>query len=193
MKNPKQYFYYLFFLLVTGILMSGCATTSSTKAKPLEISNEQSIDLTRYQIVTVLPFDSALDSEIDRSVGVKFASDIETRLENDFGPLFQEVRMDDPLGQNDELIVTGTITTYKPGNKFARGMLIGLGAAKFKADLNLKDSVDGRVLLSAPISKLWAWGGLLGATKGIEDMMNESAAAVANTVARSKGWNPKCK
>ncbi len=173
MKNPKQYFYYLFFLLVTGILMSGCATTSSTKAKPLEISKEQSIDLTRYQIVTVLPFGSTLGSEIDRSVGVKFASDIETRLENDFGPLFQEVRMDDALGQKDELIVTGTITTYKPGNKFARGMLIGLGAAKFKADLNLKDSVDGKVLLSAPISKLWAWGGLLGATKGIEDMVQQ--------------------
>jgi hypothetical protein len=64
-------------------------------------------------------------------------------------------------------------------------------AASFKGDLILKDAADNRVLFSAPFDKLWAWGGYLGASRGIEDMVTESAASVAATVARAKGWQPQ--
>jgi hypothetical protein len=118
--------------------------------------------------------------------------DVAIRLQSHFGPIFQEVRSQArPLGTNDELIVTGTIRDYRPGDRFARAMLIGMGAAKFKGDLILKDGADNRVLLSAPFDKLWAWGGWLGASKGIEDMVSESEASAAATVAQAKGWRPQ--
>jgi hypothetical protein len=181
-------------LLTIGIaLLAGCATsnpdTSSTHAKALKTA-PGSLDLSRYRIATVLPFQTS--NNIDSSVGVKFALDVAIRLQSDFGPIFQEVRSQSrPLGTNDELIVTGTIRDYRPGDRFARAMLIGMGAAKFKGDLMLKDGADNRVLLSAPFDKLWAWGGFLGASKGIEDMVSESEASAAATVARAKGWQPQ--
>jgi hypothetical protein len=69
-------------------------------------------------------------------------------------------------------------------------MLIGTGVAIFDADLILRDGATQQDLLRAPMSKLWAWGGLLGASKGIEDMTEESAASAAKTVAVHKGWRP---
>ncbi len=79
-----------------------------------------------------------------------------------------------PLKTGNELIVTGTIRSYEPGSRFGRAMLIGLGAASFNGDLILKDGTTDTILLSAPFDKLWAWGGILGASKGIEDMVSES-------------------
>ena len=86
------------------------------------------------------------------------------------------------------IIVTGTIRSYRPGSRFWRFMLIGLGSASFKGDLTLKRAQDKSVLYEAPFDKLWAWGGILGMSKGIDDMVSESEAAVANTVAQAKGW-----
>jgi Domain of unknown function (DUF4410) len=187
-------------LLVTmaGIVLAfgfaGCTTNdpakSSVHAAPLKTKNSAMVDLTKYQIATVIPFGVTQDKDIDPSIGAKFASDVAIRLQYDFGVLFQEVRQGLPLNQTNELIVGGDITTYKPGDKFARFMLIGLGAASFKGDLVLKDAQSNQKLLDAPFDKLWAWGGFLGASKGIEDMQSETAASVAGTIARAKGWEP---
>lgn len=179
-------------LLVFMIAISvvGCATTSSVRATALKPTTGTNVDLSKYQIATVVPFDTAPEKKIDPSIGVKFSEDIATRLQNDFGPLFQEVRKGASIGKEDELIVTGTIKTYKPGSKFGRAMLIGVGAASFEGDLILKDATDNHVLLIAPFDKLWAWGGALGMSKDIDDMVSESAAAVASTVAQAKGWKP---
>ena len=89
------------------------------------------------------------------------------------------------------MIVTGTIRKYRRGSKFARAMLIGLGSASFEGEVSLKDGADGRVLYTAPFDKLWAWGGIAGMSKGIEDMVAETEAMVAATIARAKGWVPQ--
>jgi hypothetical protein len=184
------------FLLTAAVafLAAGCATsnpdTSSTHAKALKPAGGVAVDLGRYRIATVTPFQTT-NSDIDPSVGAKFSVEVAMRLRSDFGPIFQEVRKEtSPLGTNDEVIVTGIIRDYRPGDRALRAALIGLGAAKFKGDLILKDGADNRVLFSAPFDKLWAWGGMLGASKGIEDMLAESEASVAATVARAKGWQP---
>jgi Domain of unknown function (DUF4410) len=175
-----------------ALLAPGCQTaspTSSTHAAMLKPSTAANVDLSKYQIATVLPFQT--QSPVDPSIGAKFANEVALRLKSDFGPIFQDVRKElPPLGTNNELIVTGTITEYKPGDKFYRAMLIGMGAASFKGNLVLKDGADGRILMDAPMSKLWAWGGALGASKGIDDMVTESQASVAATVAHAKGWQP---
>ncbi len=183
-------------LLLCGlaVLGAGCATDnpamSSTRAEPLTAAVGAGVDLSRYQIATVLPIAST-KSNIDASIGASFANEVAMRLQHDYGPLFGTVRKDaDPLGATNELIVTGTIRDYRPGDPFARAMLIGMGAASFKGDLILKDATDNRVLFDAPCDKLWAWGGALGASKTIDEMVKESEATAAATVARAKGWQP---
>ncbi len=140
-------------------------------------------------MVTVKPFDTSKAKDAEPSVGVKFAEEIARRLKYDFGTLFVEVNMGNPSGATNELIVTGEITKYAPGDKAMRGILIGLGAASFNGDLCLKNN-DSQ-LIQVPFDKLWAWGGTLGMSKGIEDMEAETAASIVNTVARQKGWTPQ--
>lgn len=176
---------------ITG-MVTGCSTTSSTRAHTLKATTGTGVDLSKYQVATVLPFEPATGS-VDASIGLKFAEGVTARLQKDYGPLFNEVRKTSPLGREDELVVTGVIRAYKPGDRFARAMLIGLGAASFKGDLILKDGQSNRVLLAAPFDKLWAWGGMLGASRGIEEMVAESEAVVAATVAQAKGWNGSTK
>ena len=173
-----------------AVIGTGCSTTSSTRSNVLKPTTGAGVDLSKYQTATVLPFEPVTGKKIDASIGAKFSDGVVTRLQSDFGPIFKEVRKAPSLGKADELIVTGTIRAYRPGSRFGRAMLIGVGSASFEGDLVLKDGADNRVLYSAPFDKLWAWGGILGMSKSIEDMVSESEAAVAGTVAQAKGWKP---
>lgn len=177
-------------VLVLGAL-SGCATTKSGSAKSLlDESAAQELDLRAYNRATVMTFDTvgAKGKKLTPEIASAFSDDLARRLREDFGPLFAEVRRGDPLNLADELIVTGRITKYKPGNRFGRAILIGVGAAHLEADLVLKNGGSGSEFLRAPVDKLWAWGGLLGLSKGIEDMQGEVGAMMAATVAAAKGW-----
>ncbi len=183
-------------VIVMGVLvlsMVGCGTPSSTTAKDLEILEGKDVDLSNYQTLTLVDFvaDPAgtWGKGVDKSECVKFGRDVAMRLENDYGPLFSRVRVDEPpLGQADELILTGKITEYNPGSKFGRMMLIGVGAAGFKGEVYLENGATRERLLAAKIDKVWAWGGILGGSKGIEEMVIESAASAAITIAHRKGW-----
>jgi hypothetical protein len=176
------------------IVETGCTTTdpskSSTGAKALKIADGASLDLSSYTIATIMPFVTT-NQTVDPSIGITFADNVAVRLAADYGSLFSQVRKElSPLGTNGELIVTGDIFAYKPGDKFARAMLAGLGAASFKGDLVLKDGATGKVIFTTSFDKLWAWGGWMGVSKDIDDMVKESEASVAVTVARCKGWKP---
>ncbi len=128
----------------------------------------------------------------DMSVGAKLAEGIGDRLKYDFVSLFTEVRQDAPLARPNELVVTGTTTKYEPGSKFARAMLAGLGTASLKGELILKQADNEKVVMTAPFDKLLAWGGTLGASKSMDEMLTEVASAsAAATMARSKGLEPK--
>lgn len=172
------------------VVTSGCASTSSTRAKPLEVSGQaKAIDDCRS--LTVLPFGVPPRSKADVSTGVSFSAEIAARLKSDFGPLFESVETADAKrGVEGECVLSGDITKYKPGSKVARFILIGLGAASLEGTIQVSDGPSEKALFTAPFDKLWAWGGIAGASKGIDDMMKETAAAIANTVAQEKGWTP---
>lgn len=173
--------------------MTGCASTgptnSSMRAAPLHSQNGTLPDLTKFDIATVVPFDATKSGKADAYVGEGFAEGIAQRLKDDFGPLFKQVNSGKPTGATNELIITGEITTYSPGSRMLRGLLIGLGAASFKGNVSLKEG--NTELVQIPFSKLWAWGGTLGQSRGIEEMEAEVSASIANTVARQKGWKPE--
>ena len=175
-----------------GITLAGvgCATSSSTGAKPLTTTSGAPINLDRYNVVTVMPF-TVTAANVDPSVGAKLSEDVALRLQSDFGPLFQEVRRASaPLGAENELVVSGNIHSYRAGNKVARAIFGPPASANFEGDITVSDARDGHVLLAAPFDKFWGWAGIPGASKGIEDMRAETAAAIANTIAQAKGWRP---
>ncbi len=177
-------------LMLTAVSMgSGCASTSSMKAEPLKVEEDAWADLTKFSTVTVLPF--SVDEDTDTSIGYSFADNVAARLRTDFGQLFDEVnRAEVAAGSQGELVVAGQIDKHKKGSRVARAILIGLGRASLQGALLLSDGYTGAEVMTAPISKLWAWGGIIGASKGIEDMVAESEAAVAATIAKGKGWTP---
>ena len=175
-------------LTAGGLFLASCASTSSTRAKPLEVTTGVPVHLGNYRVATVMPF-TVTAANTDPSVGARLADNIAARLQNDFGPLFEQVRRDvPPLGAEDEVVITGNIHKYQPGNKVARALFGPVASANFDGDVMVKDARDGRVLLAAPFDKFWGWGGALGASKGMDEMTEETAAAIANTVAQAKGW-----
>lgn len=170
-------------------LVAGCASTRSTRAKTLKADNTAANSLAECQHITVLAFDVPANGKVDRSRAVAFARDIETRLSNDFGQLFQSVEFaESARGVEKECLVKGRIDKYRAGSRIARAILIGLGSASFEGVVEVQDGASGKSLLNAPFDKLWAWGGIVGASKGIDEMVNEAAASVAATLASAKGW-----
>lgn len=176
------------FTLAAVAATSGCASKSSVKAKSLK-TNAAATALEDCANITVIAF-TVPARKVDASVGVEFARGVETRLSNDYGPIFASVEMAPAArGLDHECLIAGAITKYKPGSRVARFILIGLGAASLEGNVSVTDAATGNSLLSAPFDKLWAWGGIAGASKGMDDMVKEATASVASTVAHAKGWN----
>ena len=171
--------------------LTGCGTTQAVKAKPLKPVYGEGVELAKFDTVTVKPFEVTSAKAEDTSAGTAFANAIARRLEYDFGNLFQTVRVGQPQGDANEAVVTGRITKYEPGSRAARLLGPGIGKAELEGELVVKDATTDQPLVIAPIDKLWAWGHSVGAAKGMENMMEESAAAAANMIARAKGWSPR--
>jgi hypothetical protein len=173
-------------MVLIGAVLAGCATAdpakSSTQAEPLKLGKAALPDLKGYNVAVVKPFDTSKAKDTDPSVGAQFAEDIARRLQYDFGKLFDQVTVGNPVGATNELIITGEITKYAPGDKALRGLLIGLGAASFNGNLCLQNGDDR--LLEVPFDKLWAWGGLMGMSKGIEDMEITPPVRFSSTLMR---------
>lgn len=91
---------------------TGCSTTQSTVAKPVKHVSANTLGLRRFESVTVVPFTSPGSKQIDPKVGENLAADIVARLRNDFGPLFGEVKLGQPLSQPAELVIRGEVSKY---------------------------------------------------------------------------------
>ena len=176
---------------ILGPLLSGCSTpTPSSDVKALTQSSA-AMDLSKYQVATVVPFDSSAEGVKDPAIGETFCRNIAWRLRNSYGPIFSEVNQGSASNRADELIITGKLTKYNPGNRDLRFALgLGLGTASLDGSLILKDAADQHIVYQGEFSKLWGWGGAMGACRGIEDMEAASIAAIGNTIATAKGWKP---
>jgi hypothetical protein len=175
-------------LLGLAVLGSGCASTSTPQnTRALKAQTTSNGGTSTYRIITIVPFAIGTDAQkAGAQFGENFAGDIVAQLRTDYGDVFEEVRWKTPKGQSGEVVVSGTIHKYVPGSAAARSILIGLGAASFQGEIVLNDGGDGRVLLTAPFDKLWAWGGMLGGSKTIDNMVAQSSMAIAKTLVRWK-------
>jgi hypothetical protein len=180
--------------LAAAVVLPACTTTQSTRAKVLKHATEATAQTVRdCRTLTVLPFAVPAGKGVETGAGPALGRDVAHRLGNDFGALFEAVDYADAAkGGAGECVLRGEITKYKKGSKVARFVLIGLGRASLEGHVAVVDG-SGMTLLDAPFDKLWAWGGIAGASKGINDMQDEVGASIATTVAQAKGWTPPAK
>ena len=172
-------------VILLCVLSAGCASVATTKnTRALGYTATPGVSASAYSVVTVMPFTLGTNvTKADPKFGENFSGDIVGRLRTDYPGLFREVRWNKPTSGVDEVVVEGVIRNYHAGSASARLLLIGLGPSTFDGEITLRDAHDGRVLLTAPFDKLWAWGGMLGASKTIDHMISETAVAITKTVA----------
>ena len=82
------------------------------------------------------------------------------------------------------------ITQYKPGSETARLMIAGAGSSQLEMDAQLVDAESGREIARFSVDRTWAWGGTLGASRGIEEMERNLAYELALYLRRAKTGEP---
>jgi hypothetical protein len=97
------------------------------------------------------------------------------------------VRGTPPEAREGAVILRAKITQYKPGSETARLMIAGAGSAQLEMAAELVDAASAKSLVQLPIDRTWAWGGILGASRGIEDMERNVAYELGLYLQRSRG------
>jgi len=106
-----------------------------------------------------------------------------------YADVFAEARPA-PTGAGDELLVEVHITKYKKGSRLARAMLIGLGSSKISTNLVFLDSAMKRQLATGRLGLTWALGGIIGASKGIEELVDDAGRKIANAIVSQRTGKP---
>jgi len=84
-------------------------------------------------------------------------------------------------------VLRASILEYKPGSETARAIIAGAGSAQLKVHVTLANGETGATLSQFDAQGLWAWGGELGASRGIQDLEKNVAYEMASYLRHSKG------
>jgi len=175
-KRTKIYY------LITLFIIYGCAGTTgsihdiSPTAKNINLC-------TRYKNLEIIPEkdDSIFmqDHEIQRIINL-----VIHKIKTKNASCFQKIFTDDSnsIDTDDTLLVRVRFTRYEKGNAFARFMLAGLGQMHIDAMVTLINKDNNNILGKYKVTKTFAWGGIYGGSRGIEDIEPAFAEAVANTI-----------
>lgn len=165
-------------LAVVALLgCTGCAVWPSY--------NPQKVDLAKYDHLVVAPF------QADPKAG-QFTSDRNSTLcakivehaKKKPGE-FKDITTT-PTGQPNELILTGMVLDYDPGDPYMRMMLIGLGPAHFKINVRLEDGATHEVLSESQVSSLFVFGGMIGGAVQEPVFVNDLGRAIGEGVIRAR-------
>jgi hypothetical protein len=157
----------------------------------------------KFQFQGNVPFDTlkgykTVAVKVTNDAGPKCTQDVPENLkgaaikqfQTQYPTVFQTVRPA-PTGEAEELLVDIHITKYRKGSRFWRSMLIGLGQSKVLTDVNLMDSTTNNQLATGKLKLVYALGGIMGASIGVEDLVNWSGQRTADAVAESKQGTKK--
>ncbi|MGH8076621.1 MAG: DUF4410 domain-containing protein [Lysobacter sp.] len=169
-------------------------TTKATSLprRAAHIASWPKVDLAAYSTLCVEPFAMAdpkaegnkkqylVDSAPQRIVDLVF--------EELGSTTFAAVRKEASCGNStDTVVLRARITQYKPGNDTARFMLAGAGSAQIEMVVDLVSAQSGLTLVKFEPKGTWAWGGALGASKGISDLEKNVAYEVAGYLKSARG------
>lgn len=91
-----------------------------------------------------------------------------------------------PIETKRQYELSALITEYDEGSKFGRMMLAGLGAMRIAGDFGMTDTARPEERATEfTVSKTFAWGGIYGASTGIEDIEPAFAESVAEAIVGS--------
>ena len=103
-----------------------------------------------------------------QTAGSRIADMVERQLEEG---LFTEVRRESPPSPAESaVILRGEITQYKAGSRAARAFFAGTSNSHLDFIVSLIDAGTGEELATFSANRVWAWGGYMGESVGIEEM-----------------------
>lgn len=161
-------------------------------AREDHIAKWPQVDLAAYDVLIIEDFEMADPKAADRAKEYLVSSApkrLPDQVAKNVGEgAFAEVRR----GAAGEpvvgaVVLTARITQYKPGSETARLMIAGAGSAQLELEARLVDAATGKELTRFAADRTWAWGGALGASRGIEEMERNLAYEMAVYLRRSKG------
>jgi hypothetical protein len=170
-------------VVVMVLSMTGCATTSLV----LKPSEETQAQLTRFKNL-VVESSTSEGTAISEGVQNRMRDLIRTEIANQCRGRFENISAKPPGSQ--DLVLHVRFTKYDEGNRFARAMLAGLGSMKIHAEIEVRDPVSGATYCKGEAGKVFAWGGLYGASTGIEEIERDFAREVARGVSNMVGAKP---
>lgn len=157
--------------VITATSMAGCAshTPSADFRKTLQPEKR------------VCQKDST-EVKVSTSEDVKIIDPVRTRIESKIKMAIDTHKSSFSCNtdQGRNLILDTKITRYTEGSAFARAMLAGLGQIHIDGDFIMTDrDVEKDTLAEFSLNKTFAWGGIYGATVGIEQIEDTFAKAIA--------------
>lgn len=171
------------FGLAACLVLAGCATGNvkvRTTAPRRAMENYRAVAITVVNDVGPVCPDNvapAIQAAAVRQIKVKYPN------------AFAEVRPA-TTGAEGELFVEVHIIKYKKGSRLARAMLIGLGSSKISTTLVFIDSATRTSLAAGQLDLTWAMGGVIGASKGIEDLVESAGEKIANAIVEQRTGKP---
>ncbi len=171
----------LFLLMLALVVEPGMAGKGKRQKK---VDKWPEVDLSAYSVLCIEEFEmrDPKASKRKKQVLVKsaprrLANHLEEVLEPD---LFEQV-LRGPIEHPPPhtVMLEGEITQYKPGSAMGRAMLAGAGSAHMDFTARLVDVETGKPLVTFGGKKTWAWGGIMGASKGVGDLEQNLAHEIA--------------
>lgn len=165
------------------LVLAGCA---AGKAKVSTVAPRGSMDKYLTVAITVLnDVGPVCPDNVPPAIQAAAIQQIRVKYPN----VFSEARTAS-TGAEDELLVEIHIIKYKKGSRLARAIMIGLGSSKISTTLIFLDSPTKRQLATGKLGLTWALGGIIGASKGIEDLVDDAGRKIANAIVEQKAGKP---
>lgn len=155
--------------VVAVILLTACGTT------PLVLTAaDPRTDFSQYKSLVVET--TAQGSSVSSSAQSRIKDFVKAEILECCAQRFERVALD--TAEPNDLLLKVKFTVYEEGNRFARLMLAGLGSMQIHAQVEIVDTKSGNLLTSGEAGKTFAWGGVYGASIGIEDLEKDFAKEV---------------
>lgn len=165
---------------------------TNLRLRAAHIAKWPKLDLTAYPTLCVEPFTMADPKAAKRKPQYQVES-APTRvaglvLDELDAKAFSTTRREQQCAADaGAVVLRARITQYKPGSDAARLMLIGAGSAQIEMIVTLVDAQSGKQLVEFEPKGTWAWGGALGAARGITDLEKNVAYEVATYLGHARG------
>jgi hypothetical protein len=169
-------------------------TTKATalRRRAEHVARWPKVDLAAYPALCVEPFVMA-DPKAEEKKKQYLVDSAPQRLAElvleELGPsAFSSVLKAGACGNaTDTVVLRARISQYKPGSDTARFMFAGAGSAQIEMQVSLVAAHSGETLVLFEPMGTWAWGGAVGAARGISELEKNVAYEVAAYLRQARG------